>query len=376
MKTTLHDYPIDHIALTKLLLDPGNPRLSVSQREANLKQPELMKLLHAEFELDELGESFIENGFFGNEPLLAVKENTGYRVHEGNRRLAALKLIVDGPEVHKIKSQKFEELHAVFQKLPSAQKGSLDHPTVCIVPDDAAIAGYIGFRHVTGIKPWPALEKAAYIASLIEKHKLNPKEIAKLIGSKPLYVARHYHAYRMIMQARDEEIADTSEIEENFGVMMRALQAQGVLEFLGVIPPTADGVKANPLATKTSRERFAEFVEWAFGTADKQPLFTDSRRLTDFAHILRSKRALDYVRSASAPDFEEAYHLSGGEDVEALKAVRTAEFALRDALPAARSLKGDKEFAASVDRCSDYLSQILVYFSTVRLHYFAAIESK
>src|SRR5262249_2403372 len=158
--------------------------------------------------------------------------------------------------------------------------------------------------------------------------KMNMASIARLIGSKPVYVARLYQAYRMVMQARREEIVDTSYLEANFGVLMRALQAQGVRDFIHVPPAIAERAELSPLK-KASKGPFADFVLWVFGTPESPPLLQDSRRLTDLGRILQSDRALQYLRSVANPDFDKAYYLSGGEEEEAAKAAQVAEFALR-----------------------------------------------
>jgi hypothetical protein len=366
---TLGETILEDVHVSQLELDPENPRLSLAQRESNLNQKALLKALLEGFELEELGESFLQNGFFKNEPLLAVRVGKKLRVVEGNRRLAALRLLINGPSHENLKSARFEELHKLFKKLPTDRRRDLENPAVCIITDAKRAIGYVGFRHVTGIKQWPALEKAGYIAHLVDKYGMTPFQIAPLIGSKPAYVARHYQAYRMIMQARNQEIVDTTYIEQNFGVLMRALQAEGVHAFLKIPHADASETITNPLR-KDSRKSFQEFTEWVFGTKDKKPLLPDSRRLTQMGAILQSERALNYLRTSQNPDFDQAYLFSGGEEQEAIKAIQAAEFSLRDALPRARSMKKNKVYESAVDRCADFLSQILSHFPEIQKKYF------
>ncbi|HEY4186935.1 MAG TPA: ParB N-terminal domain-containing protein [Polyangia bacterium] len=366
------------ISVEQLNLDRKNPRLSLDQRTANKAPNELLQIMLDEFALDELGHSFIENGFFRHEPLIVIEDKRGakdkarskdtYTVIEGNRRAAALKLLVKGPEAFGIKSQVFSDLHEAFISLPKNKQEALKSPTVAIVGGKIEVAGYIGFRHVTGIKQWAALEKAGYIVSLVEED-MSPDDIARVIGSKRAYVQRHYQAYRMIMQARDEELIDTTQVERQFGVFMRALQASGVRDFINVPPPQGERLEEKPIKP-ASRKPFVEFITWAFGTDKNEPLFTDSRRLTDFGRILRSPTALKYIRSMPNPDFEKAHYLSGGEEEEAATSAQTAEFALRDTVPYARQMKSNEAFSNSIKRCADYFSQILVYYKDLREEFF------
>jgi hypothetical protein len=357
------------IGLDALELDPKNPRLALEFRGQALTQPKLVQIMFEQFELEELGESFIKNGFFTNEPLLAVKTGSIFRVIEGNRRLAALRLLVDGPASWKVASSEFERLHKEFLKLPTADQGDLQKPTVCVVKDAKRAIGYMGFRHVTGIKPWPALEKAGYIAHLVEEYDLRPEEIAPLIGSKPAYVARHYQAYRLIAQARDEDIVDVQRAEQNFGVFMRALQSDGVLDFIGVQAANVRTLQRNPLK-KAGQRHCKELITWAFGTEKESPILRDSRRLTQFGAILRSTRATEYLRRSSNPDFDQAFLFSSGPEEEGTTAIQTAEFALRDAVPVAPSLKSNEAFRQSVKRCADYMAQILALFPGIRAEFF------
>ncbi len=64
-----------------------------------------------------------------------------------------------------ISSNAFATLHKEFVLLDAARQKELSHPWVAVVAKRMEVAGYIGFRHVTGIKPWAALEKAGYIAT-------------------------------------------------------------------------------------------------------------------------------------------------------------------------------------------------------------------
>ncbi len=193
---------LTQLALEQLELDKTNPRLSLDQREAKLPQKQLLKLMLQGIRAGRLAESFIYNGFFKHEPIVVTKPAHGstFVVIEGNRRVAALKLLVYGPAHFDLTSAAFDGLHGQFLKLRSPAQSALENPWAAVVESRMSVAGYMGFRHVTGIKQWAALEKAAYVASLVDDG-MRPDEIARVIGSKTAYVLRHYQAYRMIMQA-------------------------------------------------------------------------------------------------------------------------------------------------------------------------------
>ena len=329
-----------------------------------------MKVMLERFELEELGESFLANGFFRQEPLAAYADGPRLIVLEGNRRLAALRLVVDGPAAWGCVSRDFTAMHELYHELAPAHQELLQKPIVAGLLGRRDAVGFIGFRHVTGVKTWPALEKAGFIAALAEEHKMSAAEIAKAVGSRPTYVYRHYRAYRMVMQAREGGWVNTSLLERSFGVFMRALQTANVSQFIDAKLPDAIGFDRQPLK-ETSRVHFAELVTWLFGTNETPPLITDSRKLTEFGKVLGSTEALEYLRNARAPSFEKAYHLAGGEEEEAREAMKAAEYSLRDATPHARSQRDNRAFTTSLAKCADYLAQMLTYHPEIRAEFFS-----
>ena len=84
---------VEWAELGKLRLDPRNPRLKEGLENAS--QPELLAELAREYELQDLGRSIADNGYFSEEPLVAIKDRSGksWTIVEGNRRLAALQLL-------------------------------------------------------------------------------------------------------------------------------------------------------------------------------------------------------------------------------------------------------------------------------------------
>src|SRR6266516_3680854 len=84
---------VQWVELGQLRLDPRNPRLREGMENAS--QAELLAELAREYELQDLGRSIADNGYFSEEPLVAVKDKSGktWTIIEGNRRLAALQLL-------------------------------------------------------------------------------------------------------------------------------------------------------------------------------------------------------------------------------------------------------------------------------------------
>src|SRR5262245_30903445 len=82
-----------HRTIEKLSLDPQNPRLPEDQQ--HLEQPALTIYVANHYDSIDIARSIARYSYFPTEPLIGVEHEDGYQVIEGNRRLAALKLLTD-----------------------------------------------------------------------------------------------------------------------------------------------------------------------------------------------------------------------------------------------------------------------------------------
>ncbi len=105
------------IELDKLLLDSTNPRLAELGIPSNAKQFELLKALWDEMAVEEVAMSIAYSGYFEHEPLFVEEVGDGtYIVIEGNRRLAAVMLLLDGALRQKVKATKLPSMTASVQR--------------------------------------------------------------------------------------------------------------------------------------------------------------------------------------------------------------------------------------------------------------------
>ena len=77
----------------ELYFDPGNPRLRRDEQSAS--QERLLNVMISRFKVEELADSIVTSGFIEFDPMIACLEDQRTIVLEGNRRLAALKLLLD-----------------------------------------------------------------------------------------------------------------------------------------------------------------------------------------------------------------------------------------------------------------------------------------
>jgi len=193
---------IEFAAVDDLWLDPENPRIGRARRRENPGQADLLDTMST-WTLDELVDSFLNaGGFWTQDALIVVKEvREGAErlvVVEGNRRLAALKLMmralagqphVPRPIVEKLRDSNVALDSDLFQKVP-----------YLLAAQRSDITAYLGFRHVTGIKEWPPTEKAEFITRLIEENALSYRDAARQIGRRPDVVKHNLNPIKVPAQ--------------------------------------------------------------------------------------------------------------------------------------------------------------------------------
>ena len=159
-------------------------------------EPDLLQYLWDNGALDELVQSFVDNRFFEHEPLIAVREGDGWTALEGNRRLAALKVLLREPVAQ------VAEVTARLDEPPdSATLDALREVPVYVVADREEVHKYLGFRHIGGIKTWSAEAKARYLRQETERAAARGLdqpflEVARRVGSNSQGIRERLHRNR------------------------------------------------------------------------------------------------------------------------------------------------------------------------------------
>jgi hypothetical protein len=86
---------IEKIRTTDLTFDRANPRLVGYGIQPTTSEEEVIKTLWVEMAVDEVAMSIAASGFWPHEPLIVVSEGGKWVVLEGNRRLAAVRVLTD-----------------------------------------------------------------------------------------------------------------------------------------------------------------------------------------------------------------------------------------------------------------------------------------
>ena len=86
--------PIEWMNVSELAFDIRNPRLPEFDLTDTTPEAEVIRILWETMDVRELVMSIAASGFFPHEPLIVAQESDENVVIEGNRRLAAVKLLL------------------------------------------------------------------------------------------------------------------------------------------------------------------------------------------------------------------------------------------------------------------------------------------
>lgn len=147
--------------VSSILLDEKNPRIPPTIEPLN--QRLLIDDLVTHDKVYELAQNIVQNGYFPVESLIVTKQDTKMVVIEGNRRLAALKLL-NTPEAAP------ESQVARFRALSNRiDKTTIKRVKVVIAPDRQAAAPIIMSRHTNvQIEKWDTIMQASYYTNLLQ----------------------------------------------------------------------------------------------------------------------------------------------------------------------------------------------------------------
>ena len=204
------------IKVDLLDFDPENPRFLDITASGEQTEAHAMRRMMEQENLDELVGSIGNHDFFPGEPLLVVPSlsTTGrYVVVEGNRRLAALRVLsgLVPPE----------QLTPTLRELVAQATFKPTEVSCFCFGQRRDVLKYLGFRHISGPRKWEPLSKARYLADLVQNfYSELPQEerlraIARDIGSRRDYVAQLLTTLNLYDRAKSNPFYGLQRVDES-----------------------------------------------------------------------------------------------------------------------------------------------------------------
>jgi hypothetical protein len=256
----------------ELHLDPKNPRLAEVVHTGT--QASIQKVMEKEFDLQPIKDSLYRNAFFYEEPLVAVYEPLPefggapvLVVVEGNRRLAALKSILEHPAEYPDKAARTR-----LEKIPVVIRTNRDET----LP-------FVGFRHVTGIKEWEAPAKAQYAHRLVTAG-YTVDRIAQLIGDKTRQVERWIRTQSLVLRANKLGVTQEDAAKGfHFSYLLTATDAPATQKWLKLQQDAEKG-----FVKEIDEDRLKQLWAWLYGSKQREisPVVPESRQIHKLNRVL------------------------------------------------------------------------------------------
>jgi len=301
----------------ELTLDLENPRIP-DARFAD--EEEAIDYLYSQADLGELIQSIGNSGWLDFEPLI-VEESTR-TVIEGNRRLAALRIIANHQLQQRFKVTLPEPLH------PNAKP---DEIQVNYVGSRNEARDFIGFKHVNGAFKWDSYAKAKFAHSWLQDGD-DIDEVSRRLGDGHNTVCRLVNGVVVLEQAEKAKLFDRERRSKKsfyFSHLYTALSASNVRKYLG-LPENDNSVLPPQPVPASHRVQLHNLLSWLYGQEDEPAVIRsqnpDLGRLTKVLESERATHQLEMSRDLNrafdlvedkARAFEKAFYqlASSSEDV-------------------------------------------------------------
>lgn len=282
------------VEVSDLTFDLKNPRLPEFDLTDNATEADVIKVLWEAMDVEELVMSIAASGFFPHEPLIVAEEDGRNIVIEGNRRLAAVKVLLN-PQIA-------EDLNADIPTITKRAKSALKElPTVPGTRKNAW--RYIGFKHVNGPAKWSSYAKSRYIADVHKKFDVKLEDIAKQIGDTHRTVQRLFRGLMVIEQAERLKIFNRNDRWQShfsFSHLHTGLGYSGISTFIGLRPETDEDPEPVPSEKK---EELRELCLWMYGSKREEmpPVIKKQNpHLRQLDAVVSNREALAALRNGAA----------------------------------------------------------------------------
>lgn len=269
--------PPDHALVADLRMDLQNPRLPGARFKTD---EEAIHALMADADISELLNSIGLAGWQDFEPPIVDKRTN--TVVEGNRRLAALKILADPALAARLGATIPDPLH------PHATPQSI---RISYVNSRREARDFIGFKHVNGAKKWDSYAKARFAAEWIASGD-DIETVSRRLGDGHNTVSRLVNGIIVLEQSEVQHLFQKRPDKRfYFSHLYTAVSHNPIRRFLGL--PEVDG-KLLPHfpVSRDNATNLKQLMEWLYGSDSAEPVIrTQNPDLNRLVKVLSSERA-------------------------------------------------------------------------------------
>ena len=245
-------WPIQTATVNRLRLDPENPRLATSVKRPT--QQELIADLLEHEDVIGLVRDIARQGFFPNDLLVAIRDDSKTIVVEGNRRLAALKLLLN-PELAPPSYQKRIRQYA------AQSRTTIEKIQIVLAPNRNAAVPIIIARHKgEAVKAWTTVMQARFVQGRIDEG-LSIDDVAEETGLERAEVVRQLRDAKLydvirslpLPAAVEQTVSDPRQFP--FTTLRRLIEYSSVQDLLGIETDERKG-----FVTSLPADRFQSFL--------------------------------------------------------------------------------------------------------------------
>lgn len=284
-KPNYESWPRQKVAITDLFLDPENIRLQVDVTTTPSQGALINDLFLNENAMQVLA-SIATNGFFPDEIPVVIREDKKFTVIDGNRRVAALKVLVR-PEIVPTKEQPVKEILKTAEATPR-------EIIVVVAPNRNDVRHFLASKHTQNTKrPWRPLRQAYFYKAELARGKtvenlrneypsVNIDKFLRLINIHKIAKSLKYDTDQVAKKVYDERSFPASTVE-------RLYEAKQARNFLGF-----DFDKDGEVIIRIDRQEFEKGFKKVIQDAADSVIDT---------RILNNDKAIEkYLKSFSATE--------------------------------------------------------------------------
>ena len=332
--------PIEHqdVHLGELHFDPDNPRLPPG---VGATQTKIFRYLVDSIGVEDLLRALSSSGMIPSDPIIVRPTNDqldGYYVIEGNRRLAALKLLSGERIDDDLPAPKVPQISAEIAR-------TFDRITVELGWEPEQLASYLGYKHVTSAKEWAPEAKARFVKhhAAGDFSETSLRQFARQLGTTYPTLRRWLIADLTLEQAEHRGFFDPqyATTKRYFGRFYTLLGGTAVQNFLGL----TGGITVNPVPPDMIKN-LEDFIVWSVGTKTKKATLS-SRDQSKLEAVLQSPRALKYFRTTR--DLSAALFYTEYNTAEIATQLRSASYTIEECLVKLNDVKEDPSVVEAFD---------------------------